>query len=124
VVDRFPGSSDEFEKELREHLQPRPAPPGFAERVMARVPARQARPRWQPLWRWAAVAAVLAVTIFGGIEHDRQQRIAGERARAQVLLALRITGSTLQQVQSKVSQDNPEDENAGPHPKHTIDLTP
>jgi anti-sigma-K factor RskA len=129
VVDRFPGPSDEFEKELREHLQPRPAPPGFAERVMTRVPARQARPRWQlrfsqALWRWAAVAAVLAVTVFGGIEHDRQQRIAGERARAQVLLALRITGTTLQQVQSKVSQDNPGNPDTGPQLKHTIDLTP
>jgi hypothetical protein len=123
VVDRFPGPSDEFEKELRNHLQARSAPPGFADRVMARVPAKKPRPAWQSpfrqtLWRWAAVAAVLAVTVFGGIEHDRQQRIAGERAREQVLLALRITGSTLHQVQDKVSQD------AGSHPGHTIDLTP
>jgi hypothetical protein len=129
VVDRFPGPSDEFEKELREHLQARSAPPGFAERVMARVPARRARPRWQlwfpqPLLRWAAVAAVLAVTVFGGIERDRQQRIAGERAREQVLLALRITGTTLQQVQSKVSQDNPGNQDSGSQSRHTIDLTP
>jgi hypothetical protein len=41
--------------------------------------------------------------VLGGLEHDRQQRMAGERAREQVLLALRITGSTLRDVQQKVS---------------------
>jgi hypothetical protein len=107
VVDRFPGPSDPFEQELREQLQARSAPDGFADRVMARISAqRRPRPRWQPVWRWAAVASVVAVMLFGGIEHDRQQRIAGERAREQVLLALRITGTTLHQVQRKVSQDN------------------
>ncbi|MGC2637210.1 MAG: hypothetical protein WA294_08515, partial [Acidobacteriaceae bacterium] len=45
---------------------------------------------------------LVTVSVLGGLEHDRQQRIAGERARAQVLLALRITGSTLRQVQQKV----------------------
>jgi hypothetical protein len=121
---------DNFENELREHLRARSAPPGFADRVMARIPARKpSRPVWQPLsrqplWRWAAVAAVLAVTVFGGIEHDRQQRIAGERAREQVLLALRITGSTLHQVQDKVSQDNAGVQDSSSPSKHTIDLTP
>jgi type VI protein secretion system component VasF len=118
VVDRIVHSPDDFEKELRSQLQARAAPPDFADRVMARISAERPRPAWQPLWRWAAVAAVLAVTVFGGIEHNRQQRIAGERARAQVLLALRITGNTLHQVEDKVSQDS------GSHPKHTIDLTP
>jgi hypothetical protein len=42
------------------------------------------------------------VTVLGGVERDRQQRIAGERARQQVLLALHITGTTLRQVQEKV----------------------
>src|ERR1700744_3732456 len=94
---------DPFERELREQLRTRLAPAGFAERVMVRVPEKcRPRPLWQPAWRWAAIAAVLVVMILGGVEHDRQQRIAGERARQQVLLALHITGTTLRQVQEKV----------------------
>lgn len=109
MVERIDPSSGDLERELREHLRARSAPPNFTDRVMARIPAREPAPRpsrwfaWRPLWGWAALATVLAVTVFGGVEHDRQQRIAGERARSQVLLALRITGSTLRQVQAKVN---------------------
>jgi hypothetical protein len=105
VVEPIDGRTEELEKELREHLRTRSAPAGFADRVMARIPAKRSpRPAWvtQPVWRWAAIAAVLAVTVLGGVEHDRQQRIAGEHAREQVLLALRITGTTLREVQQKV----------------------
>jgi anti-sigma factor RsiW len=103
---------DPFEQELREQLQARSAPGGFADRVMARVPQRRA-PREtflgfglgfrQPVWRWAVAAVLVAGMVLGGLEHDHQQRMAGERAREQVLLALRITGSTLRDVQQKVS---------------------
>ncbi|MGB9029043.1 MAG: hypothetical protein WCC27_02900 [Acidobacteriaceae bacterium] len=98
---------DQFEQELREQLQARSAPGGFADRVMARVPRRRA-PRATflgfglPVWRWAVAAVLVAGMVFGGLEHDHQQRMAGERAREQVLLALRITGSTLRDVQQKV----------------------
>ena len=103
MVEQMGNREDHFEKELREQLRPRSAPSGFAERVMERIPEKR-RPRrlWQPAWRWAAIAAVIVVTVLGGVEHDRQQRIAGERARQQVLLALHITGTTLRQVQEKV----------------------
>jgi hypothetical protein len=125
VGDRIEYPPDGFEKELREQLQTRSAPPGFADRVMARVSAkRPPRFLWQPLWRWAAVAAVLAVTVLGGMEHERQQRIAGERAREQVILALRITGTTLHQVQDKVSQGNGGAPESEAEPTHTIDMAP
>lgn len=120
MVDRM----DEFEKEVREALQARPAPAGFADRLMRRIDPRKPRRTWtflwQPAWRWAAVAVLLAMTALGGLEHERQQRIAGERARQQVLLALRITGTTLNQVQQKVNQDQSEAEHQ--HHSHTIDL--
>jgi hypothetical protein len=99
---------DDFEKELRAQLQARSAPGGFTDRVMARVPMRQA-PRGTflgfglPVWRWAVAAMLVAVMVLGGLERDHQRRVAGERAREQVLLALRITGSTLRDVQQKVS---------------------
>ena len=99
---------DDFEKELGAQLQARSAPGGFTDRVMARVPMRQA-PRGTflgfglPVWRWAVAAMLVAVMVLGGLERDHQRRVAGERAREQVLLALRITGSTLRDVQQKVS---------------------
>ncbi|HTX42722.1 MAG TPA: hypothetical protein VMD25_12880 [Acidobacteriaceae bacterium] len=112
---------DDFEQHLRDQLAPRSAPAGFADRVMARAKVRvapQPRPRpffLLPLWSWTAVAALLVVAVFGGIEHDRRQRIEGERARAQVLLALRITGTTLHDVQQKISTE----ENTPAHSEST-----
>lgn len=99
---------DDFEKELREQLQARSAPGGFADRMMARVSVRQASRGTflgfgLPVWRWAVAAVLVAAMVLGGVERDHQRRLAGERARQQVLLALRITGSTLRDVQQKVS---------------------
>ena len=92
---------DDLERDLRESLAARPAPEGFAEKVLARVASseaqRQSRPALFLHWRGALAAVLIAaVLISAGLwQRRRQQRIAGERARAQVLLALRITGSTL-----------------------------
>lgn len=101
---------DDFERELREQLQARSAPEGFADRVVARVQKRSARREWfrfsMPVWRWAVAALLVAGMVAGGMEREREQRIEGERAREQVLLALRITGSALRDVQQKVSVGN------------------
>jgi len=111
VVEREGVEMDEFERELREQLQARSAPAGFVDGVMARVPERTRRGTWwsignvAPVWRWAVAALLVAGMVAGGVERDRQQRIAGERAREQVLLALQITGSTLRDVQQKISAD-------------------
>ena len=111
----YGSSDDEFEEELRASLQPRHAPAGFADRVLARV---DALPQHNPVpwphrtirnpWVRSAVAAtlLLAVGLGGYIEHQRERQIAGEHARQQVLLALRITSSTLQDVRNKVDGDN------------------
>ncbi len=112
---------DEFEQELRSGLQPRPAPAGFADRVLARVdaiPHREPTP-WplrairNPIVRGAIAATLLLSVGAGGyFEHQRERQIAGEHARQQVLLALRITSSTLQDVRNKVDGDNANRENA------------
>jgi hypothetical protein len=100
-----------FEQELRAHLQAQPAPEGFADRVLARlaaVPQHEATP-WalrairNPLVRGLIAAMLLfSVGVGGYFEHQRERQIAGEHARQQVLLALRITGYTLQDVRNKV----------------------
>lgn len=92
---------DELERDLRESLAARHAPENFAEKVLARVTNQKASRRPRPAlflhWR-SALAAVLiaAVLVTAGLwQRQRQRRIAGERARAQVMLALRITSNTL-----------------------------
>lgn len=100
---------DDFERELREQLMAREAPDGFASRVMARVEERdraRKRRRWfrQPVWQWAAVTALASVVAVGvGVQHQREQRREGEEARAQVMLALRITGTTLRDVERNIN---------------------
>jgi hypothetical protein len=92
---------EDLERDLREGLAARPAPDGFAANVLARVASREARREARPVlflhWRGALAAVLIAaVLIAAGLwRRQRQQRIAGEHARAQVYLALRITNSTL-----------------------------
>lgn len=97
---------DDLERDLREDLAARPAPGGFAERVLARVTNQEARePRVAlfPHWQGALAAVLIAVALVtaGFWQRQRQQRIAGERARAQVMLALRITSHTLDSILQK-----------------------
>jgi len=118
-----------LEDELRRAMRRREPPPGFTERVLARVrqeaharsrvstasrvqPPRRAR--WSG-WAWfgyrlqlgfAAVAAALLLTISLSLWHryrEEQQRREGEAARAQVMQALRITGAKLNRVRAKVA---------------------
>ncbi len=110
-----------FEQELRARLHTRPAPDGFADRVLARVdalpqhepvpwPVRAIR---NPLVRGAIAATLLlSVGVGGYLEHQRERQLAGEHARQQVLLALRITSSTLQDVRNKVDGNDSNQQDA------------
>jgi hypothetical protein len=110
-----------FEQKLRAGLKARPAPTGFADRVLARAdalphhkpvpwPVRTIR---NPIVRGAIAATLLLSLGVGGyLEHQRERQIAGEHARQQVLLALRITSFTLQDVRNKVDSNNANQEDA------------
>lgn len=110
-----------FEQELRARLHTRPAPDGFADRVLARVdalpqhepaswPGRTIR---NPIVRGAIAATLLlSIGVGGYLEHQRERQLAGEHARQQVLLALRITSSTLQDVRNKVDGNNANQQDA------------
>ncbi len=79
----------------------RPAP-GLADRVFKRIetaPPRRARPR-----PWHAVAATLMLLAMGGgwVAHHEMERRAGERARDQAVLALRIAGAKVRFAQEQV----------------------
>ena len=97
-----------LEDSLREALRREPAPEGFAERVLR---AAESRPgvREEPggLWarlgaafrgprlRWTAAFAAAALA-FGTVEiRNQRERVEGERAKQQLMLALRITGGKL-----------------------------
>jgi len=105
----------DMDRELRAGLRPLPAPDGFADRVLARVQEADG-PRsiafrkgtgFAGQWRWAAAAVLLLAIGLGAVwAHQRQRRIEGERMRDQVLLALRITGTTIHAMQSQVAQNS------------------
>lgn len=120
---------ERFENELKSALHRQEAPPGFADRVLARA-AEQDAPRanqtWRDSWRrpfawpfqsgmlvrWAAVGAVCAALIVGGIagglhyRNVQRERACGEAAKERLLLALRIAGSKLQLAKTRVDQIN------------------
>ncbi len=122
----------QLDDELRNALKRREPPPGFAQRVMARVEQlaeererTAAKPErapssgwnlWSP-WSWfgrkvsvsfGAVAAMAAVVLLAvGIAFWQQHRIEqerreGEAARAQLIEALRVTSAKLNHVRTKV----------------------
>jgi hypothetical protein len=90
-----------LETDLKDALRRVPAPEGFASRVMERVHGQaNASVPGQARWWRALAATFLLATVLGGWEAHRQRE--GQRAREQVLLALRITGEKVAHVQRGV----------------------
>ena len=110
---------DEFEQELRQALERRPAPTGLKRRILERRAAERAKRGWlarmfaKPkggvqFGMWAKVAATLVIVgiLGGGVEwHVKQveEQRKGEEARQQVLTALRITNHALDKVEQKLA---------------------
>jgi hypothetical protein len=97
---------------LREALRREEPPEGFAGRVMARIEARKERGgAWGglmaafrgPRLRWAGAFAAAALAI-GTTAYQERQRAEGERAKTQVMLALRITGAKLEYARARVQR--------------------
>jgi hypothetical protein len=118
--------SFDLERELKRALHREDASPDFTDRVMARVTAasgnakrRHSRDesRWwrrlmeffQPVrMKWAAAGAAALLLIFAAIGVHRyrahQAEIAeGERAKEQVMLAMKIASAKLNIAQKKVA---------------------
>lgn len=103
-----PEARDEFECELRQALEPMPAPPGLKRRILLRREAQHARRRRRVLWwrRLAGAAALLGVLLAVLMWRHAQQQRQGEEARRQVILALRITNRALSQMQMQLAAHN------------------
>ena len=92
-----------LEDELRKALVRQEPSDDFVKRVLAQTaPAR--RPVFSSSWwRLASVAAVVVV-VFSAVLGYRQhvQRVKGEAAKRQLMVALRIAGVELRQAQMRV----------------------
>jgi len=100
-----------LEEELRKALRRVDPPEGFAERLIAQAAATQRRRHAIFAWRglqWALTGALCLALAAGGVEYRqvRVERARGEAAKAQLMLALRITANKLQLAQAKVQQRN------------------
>lgn len=89
-----------FESELQEALRRKAAPDGFTDKVMNAIERHQVRPRRVP--RIAAAAAALVIVLGGWTIHRVEERREGERAKAQLMTALRLTSKKLQETQQHV----------------------
>ncbi len=92
-----------LEDDLRRALRRESPAPGFASRVLQRI-EREEAPKRHHWWRAVAASLTFTALIGGGIayeSHLRQVR-EGERAKEQVLLALRIAGEKVRYAQSEV----------------------
>ncbi len=93
----------DLESELRRALRPKEPRPGFTKRV---VETANRRPRSEERGHihWRAIAAAVMVTAFlgGWTAHEIAERRAGQRARKEVMLALRIAGEKVHYAQSQV----------------------
>ena len=98
-----------MDRELHDALQRKQAPDDLADRVLARINSGAAQPDRagggaNPVMRWLAAAAVLAVAVGGAERYYTQQQAAeAARVREDIRIALQITSNTLAHVQSKLS---------------------
>jgi hypothetical protein len=117
-----------FDEELKLALRREEPSPDFTDRVMARVAELQKREKpgeeagwlrrlaefFQPAqmkWAMAGAMAILLVIAGFGVHHRREserRRLAeiaeGERAKEQVMLAMRIVSAKLNVAQKKVNE--------------------
>ncbi len=94
---------EEFEQELRQAFERRPAPPSLKRLLMERRHEKEPRShafQWQ---RIAAAVVLIAVLGGGAAWHQQEEQRKGEAARQQVLTALRITNHALNQMNTQLA---------------------
>ena len=98
---------EDLEKQLKSALQKQDAPEWFEARVMSAVRRAEDEKKSRPRWQWLVATAMAGVIAVGvGVEHQREvkERAAGEAAKAQLELALKITSVKLQKIQQKLNE--------------------
>ncbi len=90
-----------LEDDLKRALHRESPAPGFAGRVLERIERQERRTHTT---RWRAIAASVALTaVLGGwAAHTIQERREGERAKQQLIFAMRIAGEKVHYAQQEV----------------------
>ena len=106
---------DDFEKELQQALQRRPAPPSLKRKIMERrgVLSMERRHSHWLVWQRVAAGLLVAAALGGAVQwkvRRDEERRQGEAARRQVMIALRITGHALNEVNAKLNRAHSADE--------------
>ena len=104
-----------FEEELRQALHRQEPSSDFTQRVLARCAEDDAAAQrnklgfWQT-WRFGFATAALGLLMLGGgVAYQQHERaVKGMAAKRQLLLAMRITGNKLQQLQEKLKESEQE----------------
>jgi hypothetical protein len=100
-----PEKFDELERELKQAMERRPAPPNLKRRILEQRRMRQTqRVQSHTMW-WQRLAAslLLAAVAAGGYGWRRiEERRKGEEAKQQVMTALRITNQVLNNMNRKL----------------------
>ncbi len=97
-----------FEEELRKAMAKREPPAGFTERVLAKTEGRSGKAQsWLSRifgWRLAPVFALVLI-LSAGITYQRHEHtVRGEKAKQELLVALRIAGSKLHDVRVHIQE--------------------
>ena len=104
-----------LEDDLKMALRRTEPPEDFAKRVLTRANApAPPEPAWwgrlavllrPPRVQWVALSVVASIIIpVAGVQYrkERQLQVEGEKAKEQLVLAVRVAGSKLHHVQQKV----------------------
>lgn len=103
-----PEHIDEFEKELQQIFERRPAPPSLKRKVMERrgLESTERRNHYRIAWQRVAAGLVLAAMLGGLMQWQLQRaedRRRGEEARRQVMTALRVTQRALNEMNLRLA---------------------
>lgn len=107
-----PEQIDRFERELRQVMERKPAPPSLKRRILqAREARRTQKVHTRAVWWQRLAASVLIVGVIAGGFGWRQveERRKGEEAKQQVLTALRITNRALNDMNRRLTERNREE---------------
>ncbi|HYH08425.1 MAG TPA: hypothetical protein VEK11_15320 [Thermoanaerobaculia bacterium] len=91
-----------LDNDLKRALRRESPAPGFAGRVLERIERAEETRRKPAWWRAAAASVTLAALLGGYATHKVAEHRRGERAKEQVLAAMRIAGEKVRIAQDEV----------------------